>query len=94
MLSMRLPSRVHLLDKPPRLAAVSGVAALPGRGMLRLRWQAEPVATDRAAALLARQQADRAANVERGCASVSSAGPAGWRPTPTSAPPTAKSSAS
>ena len=37
-----------------------------GRGMLRLRWQAEPAATDRAAALLARQQADRAADVELG----------------------------
>ena len=35
-----------------------------GRGMLRLRWQAEPAATDRAAALLARQQADRAADTE------------------------------
>jgi AAA domain len=35
-----------------------------GAGMLRLRWQAEPAATDRAAALLARQQADRAADTE------------------------------
>jgi conjugative relaxase-like TrwC/TraI family protein len=37
-----------------------------GGGMLRLRWRAEPAATDRAAALLARQQADRAADVELG----------------------------
>jgi hypothetical protein len=37
-----------------------------GRGMLRWRWQAEPAATDRAAALLARQQADRAADAELG----------------------------
>ena len=35
-----------------------------GRGMLRLRWPAEPAATDRAAALLAHQQADRAADTE------------------------------
>jgi hypothetical protein len=35
-----------------------------GGGMLRLRWRAEPAATDRAAALLARQQADRAADAE------------------------------
>jgi hypothetical protein len=35
-----------------------------GGGMLRLRWRAEPAATDRAAALLARQQADRAADTE------------------------------
>jgi conjugative relaxase-like TrwC/TraI family protein len=35
-----------------------------GRGMLRLRWPAEPAATDRAAALLARQQADRTVDTE------------------------------
>jgi hypothetical protein len=35
-----------------------------GRGMLRRRWPAGPVATDRAAAMLARQQADRAADTE------------------------------
>ena len=35
-----------------------------GGGMLRLPWRAEPAATDRAAALLARQQADRAADAE------------------------------
>jgi hypothetical protein len=35
-----------------------------GGGMLRLRWRAEPAATDRAAALLARQQADRTADTE------------------------------
>jgi conjugative relaxase-like TrwC/TraI family protein len=35
-----------------------------GRGMLRLRGPAGPAATDRAAALLARQQADRAADTE------------------------------
>ncbi len=35
-----------------------------GRGMLRLRWPAGPAATDRAAAMLARQQADRAADTE------------------------------
>src|SRR5215216_2477678 len=38
----------------------------PVRGMLRLPWRAEPAATYRAAALLARQQADRAADVELG----------------------------
>jgi len=37
-----------------------------GGGMLRLLWRADPVATDRAGALLARQQADRAADVELG----------------------------
>jgi hypothetical protein len=37
-----------------------------GAGMLRRRWQAEPAATDRAAALLAHQQADRAADTELG----------------------------
>ncbi len=36
----------------------------PRRGMLRLPWQAEPAPTDRAAALLARQQANRAAEAE------------------------------
>jgi len=36
----------------------------PGRGMLRLRGPAGPTSTDRAAALLARQQADRAADTE------------------------------
>jgi hypothetical protein len=35
-----------------------------GRGMLRLRGPAGPTSTDRAAALLARQQADRAADTE------------------------------
>jgi hypothetical protein len=35
-----------------------------GRGMLRLRWRAEPPSADRAAALVARQQADRAADTE------------------------------
>jgi hypothetical protein len=35
-----------------------------GRGMLRRPWRAEPAATDRAAALVARQQADRAADAE------------------------------
>src|SRR5829696_684285 len=35
-----------------------------GRRMLRRRWPAKPAATDRAAALLARQQADRAADAE------------------------------
>jgi hypothetical protein len=35
-----------------------------GRGMLRLPWRAEPAATDRAAALLARQQAERATAAE------------------------------
>jgi hypothetical protein len=36
----------------------------PVRGMLRLPWQAEPASTDRAAAVLARQQADRATEAE------------------------------
>jgi conjugative relaxase-like TrwC/TraI family protein len=36
------------------------------RGMLRLRWRDGHASTDRAAALLARQQADRAADVELG----------------------------
>jgi conjugative relaxase-like TrwC/TraI family protein len=35
-----------------------------GRGMLRLPWQAGPALSDRAAALLARQQADRATEAE------------------------------
>jgi conjugative relaxase-like TrwC/TraI family protein len=35
-----------------------------GRGMLRLPWQAGPASTDRTAALLARQQADRTAEAE------------------------------
>jgi hypothetical protein len=35
-----------------------------GRGMLRLPWRAEPPSTDQAAALVARQQADRAADAE------------------------------
>jgi hypothetical protein len=35
-----------------------------GRGMLRLRWPAGPATTHRAAAMLARQQADRAADTE------------------------------
>jgi len=35
-----------------------------GRGMLRLRWRAGPASTDQAAALVARQQADRAADAE------------------------------
>jgi hypothetical protein len=35
-----------------------------GRGMLRLPWRAGPPSTDRAAALVARQQADRAADAE------------------------------
>ena len=35
-----------------------------GRGMLRLRWRAEPPSADQAAALVARQQADRAADIE------------------------------
>jgi hypothetical protein len=35
-----------------------------GRGMLRLPWRVEPASADRAAALLARQQADRAHDVE------------------------------
>jgi AAA domain len=35
-----------------------------GRGMLRRRWPAGPAATDRAAAMLARQHADRAADTE------------------------------
>jgi conjugative relaxase-like TrwC/TraI family protein len=37
---------------------------LQGRGMLRLRWRAEQPSADRAAALVARQQADRAADTE------------------------------
>ena len=36
----------------------------PGRGMLRRPWRAEPPSADRAAALLARQQADRAHDAE------------------------------
>jgi hypothetical protein len=32
--------------------------------MLRLRWRAAPASADRAAALVARQQADRAADPE------------------------------
>jgi conjugative relaxase-like TrwC/TraI family protein len=36
----------------------------PGRGMLRRPWRAEPASADRAAALLARQQADRAHDAE------------------------------
>jgi AAA domain len=35
-----------------------------GRGMLRLRWRAGPAPADRAAAVVARQQADRAHDVE------------------------------
>jgi conjugative relaxase-like TrwC/TraI family protein len=35
-----------------------------GQGMLRLPWRAEPSSADRAAALVARQQADRAADAE------------------------------
>jgi conjugative relaxase-like TrwC/TraI family protein len=35
-----------------------------GRGMLRLPWRGEPPSADRAAALVARQQADRAAEAE------------------------------
>jgi hypothetical protein len=34
------------------------------RGMLRLRWRAEPASADRAAAVVARQQADRAHDAE------------------------------
>ena len=48
-------------------------------------------APDPGAVAVARQQADRAPTPSWRCASISSAGPAGWRPTPTSAPPTARS---
>ena len=65
-----------------------------GRGMLRLRGPAGPASTDRAAAgcwPASRPTAPPTPNSR--CASINSAGLAGWRPTPSSAPPTAKSSA-
>jgi conjugative relaxase-like TrwC/TraI family protein len=64
------------------------------QAMLRLRWRARLAGADPGPVAVARQQADRATTPSSSCAGISSAGRAGWRPTPTSAPPTAKSSGS
>src|SRR5512132_2024545 len=67
-----------------------------GRGMLRQRRRGEPPSADRAAALVARQQADRAHDAELAFASASAAPGwlAGWRRMPTWVRPTARSSGS
>jgi hypothetical protein len=55
--------RVEADQTLERRAATNG-SERQGGAMLRLPWRAEPASTDRAAALLARQQADRAAEAE------------------------------